>query len=235
MTDQTRSPEHHGEHDVEHETHRASCDECSAVWLGLERISAEASQLPRLTPSRDLWAGIEARIDAPVVAAFPRARRSWMQRPPVRLAIAASLLVAATSGITWSIARQGITGSGATQSAGATVQDPATGTTELSRSGAVEGATNGAARLATFDNTVAGMDREVEQLEAILSERRQDLDPRTIAVLQSNLAVIDAAILESRAALEADPASRFLAAQIARAYHSKLTLLRGAATLPTGI
>lgn len=218
MTDETRTIEH----DVEDAMHRASCDECSAVWLDLERISAEAAQLPRLTPSRDLWAGIEARIDAPVVAAFPRARRSWMQHPPVRLAIAASLLVAATAGITWSIARQGIAAGGPTMAAGTTLQEPATTTPNN-------------ARLTSFDNTVAGMDREIEQLEAILSEHRKDLDPRTIAVLQSNLAVIDAAIRETRAALEDDPASRFLAAQVTRAYHSKLTLLRGAATLPTGI
>jgi hypothetical protein len=226
MTDETRGSENNLEHDVEHEAHRASCAECNAVWLDLDRISAEAAQLPRLAPSRDLWAGIEARIDAPVVAALPQARRSWTQRPPVRLAIAASLLVAATAGITWSIARQGITGSGTTMTAGTDLQDPAT---------TAPNGTPGDARLASFDNTVAGMDREIEQLEAVLSEHRKDLDPRTIAVLQSNLAVIDAAIRESRAALEDDPASRFLAAQVARAYHSKLTLLRGAATLPTGI
>ncbi len=223
MTDQTRTTDQDVEssHDVENAAHRASCDDCSAVWLDLERISAEAAQLPRLTPSRDLWAGIEARIDAPVVAAFPRTRRSWIQQPALRLAIAASLLVAATAGITWSIARQGIAAGGA-MTAGTTPREPAT-------------TTPNSARLASFDNTVAGMDREIEQLEAILSEHRKDLDPRTIAVLQSNLAVIDAAIRESRAALEDDPASRFLAAQVARAYHSKLTLLRGAATLPTGI
>jgi hypothetical protein len=54
-------------------------------------------------------------------------------------------------------------------------------------------------------------------------------------VLEANLRVIDRAIQESRAALVADPASRFLSEQFTRAYNSKLTLLRDAATLPVGI
>ncbi len=209
MTDRTHTPDH----DVENATHRSACDECAAVWLDLERISAEAARLPRLTPSRDLWAGIESRLTTShdILPAIPRARRSWLQRPQVRLAVAASLLVAATAGVTWSVARQGFTDA------------------------APVSAVPTALQLVSFDNTVAGLDREVEELETILADQRKDLDPRTVEVLRVNLAVIDAAIRESRAALAADPGSRFLSAQVTRAYHSKLTLLRGAASLPTGI
>ena len=39
---------------------------------------------------------------------------------------------------------------------------------------------------------------------------------------------------ESRAALMKDPASQFLAAQLARSYTTKLTLLRSTATMPVG-
>ena len=78
------------------------------------------------------------------------------------------------------------------------------------------------------------MDREIAALEDLLGERRAELDAQTVEVLERNLAVIDAAIAESRAALAADPASQFLAQRFARAYTSKLTLLRGAAQLPAG-
>ena len=85
-----------------------------------------------------------------------------------------------------------------------------------------------------MDATVETLDREIATLQAIVDDRRSALDPRTVAVLEENLALIDRAIAESRAALAADPASRFLATQFARAYTSKLTLLRDAATLPAG-
>jgi hypothetical protein len=53
-------------------------------------------------------------------------------------------------------------------------------------------------------------------------------------VLERNLRVIDTAIAESRAAFLRDPASQFLAAQLARSYSTKLTLLRSTATMPMG-
>lgn len=228
MTDHLHTPGH----DLEREAHRASCAECAATWAALEGIAAEARRLPLLTPSRDLWSGIEARIagaalpSAGAAAAPAQVRRAWFARPGFRYAMAASLLVAATAGITWSIARSGLGAPDAAPlTARAAAPDPAGGPSPSPRA---------VAQLAAFDNTVAGVDREVATLQAIVDERRDQLDPRTVAVLEANLALIDRAIAESRAALEADPASRFLAAQVARAYQSKLTLLRGAARLPAG-
>ena len=87
----------------------------------------------------------------------------------------------------------------------------------------------------SFSSSVTQMDREIATLETILTERRSELDPQTVEVLERNLAVIDAAIAEARDALAADPASQFLAQRFTRAYTSKLTLLRGAAQLPAGI
>jgi hypothetical protein len=65
-----------------------------------------------------------------------------------------------------------------------------------------------------------------------LAQRRTELDPKTIAVLEASLRVIDQAIAESRAALERDPASRFLNQQLTRTLDRKLELLRTAALLP---
>lgn len=202
-------------HDVTNEQHRAECGECKQVWAELDAISAEAAQLPTLTPSRDLWSGIEARIGG----AVPRPVRSaprWYASQTFRLAMAASLLIAVTSAVTWRIA---------------TDAGVATPLATAQASGTEESAVH----LASFSASVTQMDQEIATLQRIVTERRSGLEPKTIAVLEANLALIDAAIAESRAALEADPASQFLAAQFARAYTSKLTLLRDAATLPVGI
>ena len=49
------------------ERHAQNCAECGALLADLRSIRVEASKLPVLTPSRDLWSGIAARIEAPVV------------------------------------------------------------------------------------------------------------------------------------------------------------------------
>jgi hypothetical protein len=74
--------------------------------------------------------------------------------------------------------------------------------------------------------------RDVAQLRAIVTQRRTELDSSTIAVLEKNLELIDRAIAESRAALQRDPASEFLADQLARAMTKKVAILRTAALLP---
>lgn len=75
-------------------------------------------------------------------------------------------------------------------------------------------------------------DREIVKLRAIVRERRSQLDPKTVAVLEQSIAVIDSAIAQSRAALAKDPASGFLATQLNHSLEKKVELLRTAALLP---
>ena len=222
------------DHDLTNESHRDGCAECAATWAELEAISAEARQLPLLTPSRDLWAGIEARIggsDASAAhAASPamaRAQRRWFAAPALRMAAAAALLVTATATVTWRIANEDRLA--APIVADAQGDAPAT---ETAPGASLPGAAP--VRAAAYDAEFSTMDGEIRALEAIVDERRAQLDPRTVEVLRKNLDLIDRAIAESRAALAADPASQFLAAQLARSYTTKLTLLRSTATLPMG-
>jgi hypothetical protein len=205
---------HQNSHDVTDERHRSDCAACQTLWAELESISAEAARLPQLTPSRDLWSGIEARISG----SAPRAARPFYSSQAFRLAIAASLLVTVSSAVTWRLA----TSSAPTDAVAALP----VGDGEVVES---------ALHLASFNASVSQMDREIAALQAIVTERRSELEPQTVTVLETNLRLIDQAIAESRAALEADPASQFLATQFTRAYTSKLTLLRDAATLPVGI
>ena len=70
-----------------------------------------------------------------------------------------------------------------------------------------------------------------EDLERVLAEGRDKLSPATVAVLERNLALIDAAIAEARAALEADPANADLRALLWGAHRQKLDLLDRATRL----
>lgn len=223
------------DHDLTNESHRDGCAACAATWAELEAISAEARQLPRLTPSRDLWAGIEARIggaDAPAVdhatsPAMVRARRRWFAAPVLRMAAAAALLVTATATVTWRIAHED-----RTDATPAVATTPTAGTAPAVD--APDASDAALVRAVAYDSEFSTMDDEIRALERIVDERRAQLDPRTVEVLRRNLDLIDRAIAESREALAADPASQFLAAQLARSYTTKLTLLRSTATLPMG-
>jgi hypothetical protein len=75
-------------------------------------------------------------------------------------------------------------------------------------------------------------DREIVKLRRIVRERREQLDPKTIAVLEQSIAAIDSAIVQSRAALAKDPVSGFLATQLNHSLEKKVQLLRTAALLP---
>ena len=74
---------------------------------------------------------------------------------------------------------------------------------------------------------------EISKLRQIVRERRSQLDPKTVAVLEQSIAVMDSAIAQSRAALKKDPASGFLASQLNHSLEKKVELLRTAALLPS--
>ena len=184
----------------------------------LRAIVRAAAELPPLSPSRDLWAGIAARIEAPVVALPVHAVETAPARLPWRrLAIAASLLVMATAGVTYSIVKRGAPAQVAATGDSATVD------------AALPAATVQAASLQTAEQTY---DREIGAMRKIVDERRKELDPATVSVLEKNLKLIDAAIAESKAALAKDPASAFLQDRLTHAYDTKLQLLRGVANIP---
>jgi putative zinc finger protein len=87
------------------EAHALDCEACGALLSDLRKLSIEAANLPVIAPSRDLWDGIAARIDAPVI---PIGARSEGRKVSVyggrdrrvlrAAAIAASLLFAAGLG-----------------------------------------------------------------------------------------------------------------------------------------
>jgi anti-sigma factor RsiW len=228
---------------AEVERHAESCAECGSLLADLRAIRVDASKLPELSPSRDLWAGIAARIEAPVVpiasatpaTAFPAAKRPVMQRAWVqRAALAASLVGAVSIGYFGAMRTQTTVASLDTGLVADTLlsvaMTSATDSLDARSAGAVvPGSVAAQYAVATLS---ADYDREIVRLRKLVDERRNQMDPVTVAVIEKNLIVIDAAITESKKAIARDPASRFLIESLNASLESKVELLRIAAALP---
>ena len=211
------------------DAHLARCAECAALVIDLRAIARDARVLPLRSPGRDLWSGIEARIEAPVVALPTKVVDTATTVPALlapaavavapswrRFAIAASLLVAVTAGVTYTVA----TNSSGTAASRLVEQGPASGASPASGSGVRH-----ASATETFD-------REIESLRKLVDDRRGELDPITVGVIEKNLKLIDRAITESKAALANDPANAFLSDRLTHDYDTKLQLMRNLATRP---
>jgi hypothetical protein len=233
------------------ERHAQNCAECGALLADLRSIRGEASKLPVLTPSRDLWAGIAERIEAPVVpiasatpapalseanvTAFPAAKRPvrlWQERWVMRAAMAASLVGAVSLGYFGAVRTQTSVATLDTTPFGdtalAAVPD---GFTSLDSVGVAPAPGSVSAQLAVATLS-ADYDREIVRLRKLVDERRNQMDPVTVAVIEKNLTVIDAAITESKKAIARDPAAFFLIESLNASLASKVELLRVAAALP---
>lgn len=205
-------------------THLAGCEECRAELEAISSLRAEARSLPRgIAPSRDLWDGIAPRLaereaGAPVIELDARRRvpRAWGRWAP--LAAAAVLLVVASSGLTLALMRG--------QSA-APVTTPASGRT------AWEPQPRPTTALAAFRPAEVEFENTVTALEAELNARRGSLSPETVATIEENLAIIDQAIAEARAALQADPGSADLSRHLSDVYRHKVDLLGSAVKIAT--
>ncbi|MEO6445561.1 MAG: zf-HC2 domain-containing protein [Gemmatimonadaceae bacterium] len=235
------------------ELHLSGCAECSALVRDFERIANETSALPARAPSHDLWPGIVARLDTPVVSIASRERKGSGLWRRARTASLAAGLVGITALVTYSITTRdtvrqtAVAPSDVADSANrsvvasatlATAPVPSDATVDavLSPSSAPVRSASAPAETPVGGNAVparATYDAEIAALRTMFTQRGETLDPRTKAVLESSLATIDSAVAEARRALAADPASRFLTEQLTKALEQKLGLLRTAALLPS--
>ena len=81
------------------ESHAASCARCHGLIADIDGIRTEAASLRDIVPSKDLWRGIESRIQPAVVSVSARHERAGMSRR--MLVAAAAALVVAASGVTY--------------------------------------------------------------------------------------------------------------------------------------
>jgi hypothetical protein len=104
---------------------------------------------------------------------------------------------------------------------------PAPAVTQVARPLEVQNAARVVATLA------ADYDREILRLQRLIDERRNQLDPVTVGIIEKNLKVIDTAITECKKAIANDPASGFLIESLNQSLRSKVELMRTAALLPS--
>src|SRR5262249_41357644 len=72
--------------------HLESCVEGKTLYDDLAGIRTSAAALPPISPSRDLWAGIEARIRTPIV---PLVEGMPIRRPRRQVSLRAAAIAAA--------------------------------------------------------------------------------------------------------------------------------------------
>lgn len=190
--------------------------ELRAEVAALRALRAEASALPRaIAPERDLWQGIQARLErAPAEeaentvsfrrrAGAPRRVSTWSYL----VAAAAMLLVMTGAAIV------------------------------LNRTPATTGPTTAAADPsslpddAEFKRVAAQYVEARKELVDLLEERRGNIAPETLAVVEENLTVIASAVSEIEVALAKEPQSRKLKRMLYTAYRSEVDLLQHAVQL----
>jgi hypothetical protein len=222
-----------GEAKARVEAHVASCAACRAALADMRRIRQEARGLPKMTPPEDLWNKVRARLDAdqggaPSAKVIPiQPRRGWFGGHKwAVLAAAAVLLISVSTGIVFMM--RGSAPAPASQAAKTGVQQPGAPTTASAHAGDA--------------NLVQSIEMELQQadqhyekalsgLEQVTKEGQGSLDPRTAAVLQKNLGILDQAIGESRAALKQQPTSELARTSLFEALQRKVQLLQDTVAL----
>lgn len=187
----------------ETETHLGQCADCRREVEALRLLLADAGQLPRsIEPPRDLWPGVAQRLDA-----GSRRRRPFL-RP--RYAVAAIALLAVAFSLT-----QVRTKKARERTAPPVVtQQPLTaGLASLTEQ---------------WRRSEATYEQAAAELQTALDAVREELDPATVARIETNLAIIDDAIRESRAALTEDPGNLEVLQLLAAVHEKKLDLLKQA-------
>ena len=225
------------------ESHLAACAECRSVLAEIRGVVAMARSDADQLPTANLWPAILAKIDSGSAKAQPHNRplidftaqkaasrdRLWggaAARPRrqvtfslPQLAMAATLLIAVSAAVAYVAA-----GRVTTQPVPVVFREA-----PIQAMAEPVGALSADVTPANFAD--AAFDRAVTDLERTLVEQRDQLDPRTIVIIERNLAVIDEAIRQARTALDADPANTYLNSHLADARRRKLELLRRATSI----
>jgi hypothetical protein len=200
--------------------HLQTCQSCREEERALRQLVARAAGLPReIQPAKDLWAGIAERLEGHKVVEFPRRRLSSPRpRESVVLAAAAAALVAVSSAVTAYLMR----GPDPTPADRAAVSLEA----PLYDAELVQASIRGAE---------TEYERAAEALLASLEARQDSLSPETMKVVRDNLAVIDNALREVRAALRKDPGNPGLVRMLASTHRKKIDILQRVAKHPTSL
>ena len=204
------------------EKHLATCEVCRQMVDDLQEIKRVTGTLELREPPVRAWGRIERAIkleqgnDTARSGSYAFFGKAGWRTPgtiPYWLAAAAVLLLATVVGLRYVPGRNqaGSDGDGVETSASASrAADAIESELRLAES--------------HYENAIKG-------LEAAAKSDEDALDPRTAATLQKNLAVIDQAISESRAAMRAQPASEPAKQSLIENFKTKIALLQDTVAL----
>jgi hypothetical protein len=227
----------------------------------LRALLDAAARLPKtIDPPADAWQAIGDRITAarPVNVGTPVAPAAarWSRSMPWRLAAAAAVLIAVSSGAT-ALLWRGRDSHPAAVAATSTFDHEAAPPAETPvapppsrpdtrparenerpsarapRPASGVAATN--VRRADAARVFAAFDvyqRAADDLGQAVRDRRSQLDPKSLAVLDTCLRKIDEAIADARAALARNPENALVNRLLTTSYTQKIDLLKRAAELP---
>jgi anti-sigma factor ChrR (cupin superfamily) len=197
------------------EQHLSACAACRELIEDLRAILVATHDLDVNEPPVRAWPRLERAI---------RVEREHGARPAARpyrtsitwLAAAAALVLATLVGVRYTRAPQ----TGATSA----------GTNPVA---SANGSAQGAAESVESEllQAESHYEKAIKGLEVIANSEQSELDPRTAATLQKNLAVIDQAISESRAAVRAQPASEPAQQSLIDGFKTKIGLLQDTVAL----
>lgn len=194
--------------------HLAACGACADLVGAVGRVVAAVRRLPaEAVPPRDLWTGIEARMETPG-GARPRTVSGAGRRGPRRLAFTLPQLWAAGIAVALASAGGMWYAAGTPRALGEHTLLPVPG----------EQVVHAAGREAPPEYR-----RAVSELERTLEEGRHLLDPATVATLERSLAAIDRALAEAGQALARDPGSDVLNRMVGNHRQQRLRVLQQAA------
>jgi len=207
---------------VEH--HLESCADCRAIVNELHEILDVAKALdPRDPPARS-WTrlqraialehgagGVQPAVDGTANGGSRSRRQLW-----IGLAAAAALVIATATGLRFAVFDS------RPPSGGRATATPTTAGANSDTAQAVE---------AELKQAEEHYEKAIQGLETIANSEKGALDPQTAATMQKNLAVIDQAISESRAALRTQPASAPAQQSLLESFKAKLALLEDTVAL----
>ena len=196
--------------------HLTHCARCRTDVDRIRELLALAASLPRsIDPPADLWPDIRTRLrQQPVPAANRMATSHSRWESFVRdrrwLAAAAVLLIVASSALTALLMRPRANDLARAPDSVAPAARP-----------------GGAPIVRTVSDEYDRLDQE---LAALLAAQREKMQPETVAKVERNLAIIDAAIAEIRQALAEDPGNDALRQLLKASYGQKSALVRQVST-----
>jgi len=202
------------------DAHVGTCARCQAIVTDFTVIRGAARTLEPQMPAAHVWTQVAAALERerqqPLDRFHPSRSKEWWRLATGALAwkplLAAAAMLVVLAGGTWMAWRDAAMRAGTRQT-----------TTAIA---SAQDATLAEVQLAEQHYSSA-----IGDLEKVTQAEGGSLDPETAQVVQANLAVIDQAIGQSRAALKSEPANTVAQDSLFDALRSKFQLLQDTVAL----